>query len=307
MNSPKLTATNSVSFYTVTSDQSGQRLDNFLLRHFKTLPKSKLYQIIRKGEIRINKGRVKPEYRVQAGDEIRIPPLRIEAEANLPLFLPETWLQKMRQAVLYDKDGLVVLNKPEGLAVHKGSGLKFGVIDLMRQLYGEDIELVHRLDRDTSGCLMLATQRKTLTKFHELLRSKQLQKTYLAYLHGHLNKTHVVVNQPLSKYERGGERFMEVSPGGQASETHFDVLAKDEVGTWVLAKPITGRTHQIRVHAAWLGHAIWGDDKYAKAATHPRGISRLMLHALHVEFPGSRVSAPIDDSFKHLMPEKIKL
>lgn len=277
-----------VQFETITADQAGQRIDNFLLTRLKGAPKTLIYRILRKGEVRINKGRVKPEYKLQAGDLLRIPPVRLP-EAGEPVLVGQGILDALEQAVIHEDKGLIVVNKPAGLAVHGGSGLHFGVIEAMRQLRPDcpQLELVHRLDRDTSGCLMIAKRRSMLRHLHAALRAEGgIDKRYLALVRGRWPAGTRRVQAPLQKNNlRSGERMVEVNTEGKPSLTEFAVLQRfGELATLVEARPITGRTHQIRVHARYAGHPIAGDPKYGDDDFSQRirelGGKRLFLHAV---------------------------
>ena len=280
----------SVAMVTVTEDQFGQRLDNFLMTRLKGVPKSAIYRMIRKGEVRVNKGRTKPDYKLQQGDLVRVPPARTkEVSASTP-FVGDSLKSQLESAILYEDDGLIVLNKPSGLAVHGGSGVSLGVIEALRQIRPGQrfLELVHRLDRDTSGCLMVAKKRSVLKKLHEDLRLGAMQKTYLALLWGRWNGLEHRIEAPLRKFHlASGERVVRVSADGKPSLTLFRQLELYEQATLVEARPITGRTHQIRVHAQHAGHPIAGDDKYLHREQavyfEERGLKRLFLHAASLE------------------------
>lgn len=278
----------------ISDEQAGQRIDNYLITRLKGAPRTLVYRILRKGEVRVNKGRIKPEYRLQAGDSVRIPPVRLP-EPNEPVLVGQGILQALESNILYEDKGLIVINKPAGLAVHGGSGLHFGVIEAMRQLRPEcdQLELVHRLDRDTSGCLMIAKRRSMLRHLHAALRGDGVTKRYMALVRGHWPATTKRVQAPLQKNNlRSGERMVEVNAEGKESLTEFRVLKRfGELATLVEARPITGRTHQIRVHARHAGHPIAGDPKYGDDGFSQQikelGGKRLFLHAvsLQVELP----------------------
>ncbi|PTQ90384.1 23S rRNA pseudouridine(955/2504/2580) synthase RluC [Agitococcus lubricus] len=275
-----------VRLLTVSEHDEGQRLDNFLITALKGAPRTLVYRIVRKGEVRVNKGRSKPEYRLQIGDVVRIPPIRLSEES--PAITPSPQLsQHLSNRIIYHKDGIIALNKPSGLAVHGGSGVAYGAIEALRAIYPdkEFLELVHRLDRDTSGLLMIADKRSVLRVLHEQLRDGKMQKVYVALLAGRLKGGHHKVTAPLDKNNlASGERVVRVSREGKAAETHFQVIERFANCTLVEARPLTGRTHQIRVHAQFLGHPILGDDKYCsnennKWAKEQLGLNRLFLHA----------------------------
>ncbi|MDO8846404.1 23S rRNA pseudouridine(955/2504/2580) synthase RluC [Methylicorpusculum sp.] len=279
-----------VQMVEITEETSDQRLDNFLITKLKGVPKSHIYRIVRKGEVRVNKGRVDVKYRLQSGDLVRIPPVRVNVVDDI-IFVPKNLKQSLEQDILFEDDVLMVLNKPAGYAVHGGSGLNTAVIESLRQLRPDAhfLELVHRLDRDTSGCLIIAKKRSALRTLHELFRGDGIKKSYLALLSGVWEKKSMTVNAPLLKQTgQSGERMVIVSQEGKSSATFFKAIKSLPDATWVEASPQTGRTHQIRVHAAWLGHPIIGDDRYGDFEVNrgfkKRGIKRLFLHAFRLEF-----------------------
>ncbi|MGR9114438.1 MAG: 23S rRNA pseudouridine(955/2504/2580) synthase RluC [Gammaproteobacteria bacterium] len=281
----------SVQFVEIGDENSDQRLDNFLISKLKGVPKSRIYRIVRKGEVRVNKGRVDIKYRLQQGDVVRIPPVRISDQADSEIFVPQTLKQSLEQDVLYEDDVLLVLNKPSGFAVHGGTGLDSAIIEGLRQIRPEAqfLELVHRLDRDTSGCLLIAKKRSALRKLHELFRGEGIKKTYLALLAGQWARKKLVVTAPLQKnVGKVGDRMVVVSRTGKEAETLFRRIKILQNATLVEASPKTGRTHQIRVHAAWLGHPIIGDDRYGDFEINrmfkKKGFKRLFLHAYRLEF-----------------------
>lgn len=275
-----------VQFYTVSQDEDGQRLDNYLMSRLKGVPKSALYRVIRKGEVRVNKGRVKPERRLADGDLVRVPPMRVAEQKTQPE-PGQSLVKHLEEAVLYDQDGLLVVNKPSGLAVHGGSGVHLGLIEALRQMPGNHgfLELVHRLDRDTSGCVMIARKRSVLKRMQDALRERQgITKTYIALAQGVWPKNRVDVDVPLQRYLLpSGERMVRAHSEGKASKTLFKVLRQYREVALVEAKPISGRTHQIRVHALHVGCPLIGDDKYGDTELNHRlrmsGGGRLFLHA----------------------------
>lgn len=300
-----------VSFVIVEANFAGQRLDNFLLARLKGLPKSRLYRILRKGEVRVNKGRVKPDYRVKEGDSVRIPPLTLPAEGEAPR-VSSAQAQVLNEAILYEDDGLIVINKPAGLAVHGGSGISLGLIEMLRQVRSDcrHLELVHRLDRDTSGCLMIAKRRAVLREIHEALRNKTIDKYYTALAIGRWPKGLDRINAPLKKNNlQSGERMVWVSEDGKSAETRFSVLAHFERYSLIQAMPVTGRTHQIRVHAKAAGYPLCGDVKYGVDSENQRlaglGAKHLFLHASQIDIPinGSnlRVDSPLPDSWQRFL------
>ena len=279
-----------VQWVTVDESKEGQRLDNFLSNQLKGLPKGRIYKMIRTGEVRINKGRCKPDSRVSAGDIVRIPPVDLaptkEAIAHRGIQM------KLSDALLYDDEDVLVLNKPSGLAVHGGSGLSTGLIEQLRLARPNEkfLELVHRLDRETSGCLLVARRPSALRRLHQQLRDqdKGLQKRYLALVAGKWPQYLVDVEAPLEKFERGGERIVQVTERGKPSHTRIRPLEVLDGCTLVEAEPVTGRTHQIRVHASYYKHAVLGDTKYqhddSRDQWRQRGINGLCLHSRSIGF-----------------------
>ena len=273
-----------VKFIEVPEEYEGQRLDNFLLARLKGVPKSMIYRVIRKGEVRVNKGRAKPDRKLLGGDVVRVPPIKTkEVEVVTP---SQGLIQTLSDAVLYDDNGLLIINKPSGLAVHGGSGINVGLIEALRQAYGAPfLELVHRLDRDTSGCVMVAKKRSVLKHLQDALRHKGvIQKHYVAVVVGRWPKHIARVDAPLKRCEYpNGERIVRVHSEGKASVTEFKVLQYFDGFTLVAAKPLTGRTHQIRVHAQHVGCSLVGDEKYTALEDNKRmkakGFKRLCLHA----------------------------
>ena len=302
------TQSQGVRFQTVESGYQEQRIDNYLLAQLKGVPKSLVYRILRKGEVRVNKKRVKPEYKLQVGDVIRIPPVRV-AEANPLPSAKLDQVQSLQHHILYEDDVLMVMNKPAGLAVHGGSGLQFGLIESLRALRpdAKQMELVHRLDRETSGCILIAKRRSALRSLHEQLRNKTMDKQYLALVRGQWQKHVKLIAAPLLKNTlKSGERVVRVDAEGKPSETRFRIVEKFENCTLVEASPITGRTHQIRVHALHAGHPIACDPKYGDAefdqTMQNLGLNRLFLHAHQLTFNHPQtgkaitVNAPLDDT-----------
>lgn len=267
-------------------EYAGQRLDNFLLRYFKGIPKSKVYKMLRRGEVRVNGGRKKPSYRLIEGDEVRIPPVRT-GEAAPNSFDKLSW-KKIEASILFEDSDLIVLNKPSGMAVHGGSGISDGIIELLRKgRPGSMLELVHRLDRDTSGCLAVAKNRNTLLSLHSKFREGRVRKKYEVIVVGRWPKKLRSVRKSLSRYMLGnGERRVRVDSNGDMARTDFEIKEhKADSASWLTAFPKTGRTHQIRVHCSSSGYPIFGDEKYCpkKMAYRP---GRLMLHASSIQFLG---------------------
>jgi len=294
---------------------AGQRIDNFLITKLKGVPKSVIYRILRKGEVRVNKGRIKQTYKLQYGDLVRIPPVRVKDESDKGVSTNLKSVQDLEKAIIFEDKSLIVLNKPSGIAVHGGSGVSFGVIEGLRALRPKEkmLELVHRLDRDTSGILLVAKKRSVLVSLHEQLRTKTMNKVYWALVNGQWNEKVKSVQEPLHKINtKSGERIVVVDrEQGKKSCTLFDVLEKFDSATLVEARPQTGRTHQIRVHTACKGHAIACDDKYGNKEfdklAKKNGVSRLFLHAHEISFfhPISettvRFEAPLDDNLKEAL------
>lgn len=299
---------------TISEDEAGQRIDNYLLAKLKGVPKSLIYRILRKGEVRVNKGRIKPEYKLQANDIVRVPPVRMSEKEHAPISTKLNKVSQLEKQILFEDECLLVLNKPSGIAVHGGSGLSFGVIEALRTLRPDArfLELVHRLDRDTSGILLVAKKRSALRSLHEQLREKTVQKDYLALVRGQWQSHCKVVKAPLLKNElSSGERIVRVSEQGKPSETRFSIEERYEYATLVKASPVTGRTHQIRVHTQYAGHPIALDDKYGDKHFDEQmtqlGLTRLFLHAFSIRFEHPktgetlRINAPLDPEMKKIL------
>lgn len=307
-----------VRFETVDERGAGQRLDNFLLRVLKGVPKTRIYRGLRKGEFRVNKGRAKADYRLSEGDVIRIPPVRVP-EPNSPPRIPGYWTDTLNHRVVYEDESLLVIDKPSGLAVHGGSGLDFGLIECLRQSRPGDrtLELVHRLDRDTSGLILVARKPAALRDLHRQLREDRVDKRYLALVAGEWPRSRRVVEAPLAKNTlKSGERMVRVSKEGKPSVTEFAVLERFGTATLVEAKPVTGRTHQIRVHAQFAGHALLGDAKYSddkgEELARRIGLKRLFLHAKSLTFTlpgGSKITleAALDENLENTLEVARKL
>src|SRR5579862_3716227 len=290
---------------TITAEEAGQRIDNWLMRHFKTVPRSRVYRLLRKGEVRVNRKRIDAEYRLAAGDELRLPPVRIEPSSEPGR--PSTSLQALiERAVIHQDKHLLVIDKPAGVAVHGGSGMSYGVIEALRASRPrETLELVHRLDRDTSGCLSIARDRATLVALHALIRNSGMHKTYLALVAGSWQLGTKRIDAPLATEDRRhGERHVRVAAAGKDSVSVFKpVQFFGSLATLMEIDIPTGRTHQIRVHAAFAGHPLLGDDKYGdrerNAELKRQGLKRIFLHAHSIafEWPGTgvpfHVSAPL--------------
>jgi 23S rRNA pseudouridine955/2504/2580 synthase len=279
----------------------GQRIDNFLLRHLKNVPRSRVYRILRTGQVRVNGKRIGPEYKLAQADQIRIPPVRLEpkAEAAAP---SRSLREYIEAAVLFEDRDLLVINKPAGIAVHGGSGLSFGVIEALRAMRPElqELELVHRLDRETSGCLVVAKRRAALRELHALLRQREMEKTYLALLCGRWPYGKKMLDLPLkTNLKQGGERVVKVHADGlQAVSTFSPLKTYGKLATLVEVSIGTGRTHQIRVHAAHAGYPIAGDEKYGdrerEAPIKGVGLNRMFLHASRLRFQRKDAREPFE-------------
>lgn len=311
MNSNTLTTSSSVQHWLIDHDTQGQRLDNYLLSRLKGVPKTHVYKLIRKGEVRVNKKRAQADDRLHLGDVVRIPPVRVADKVPVAS-LSASMMAQLEQAVLYEDDVLLVLNKPAGWAVHGGSGIRLGVIEAVRQwrAHAQRWELVHRLDRDTSGCLLIAKKPSVL----KVLQAQwnDFYKQYVALVAGEWSKRDVWVNAPLLKNVlQSGERMVQVSAQGKAALSEFSLVAHWQGVSQVMVRLHTGRTHQIRVHAQWKKHPLLGDDKYANAQSaqlsRQWGVRRLMLHAQRIEFthPITQqrlcVDAPLADDMQQVM------
>ena len=278
----------------VSEDRAGQRLDNFLLGQLKGVPRSLVYKIVRSGQVRINGGRAKAERKLEAGDEVRIPPVRVESAQDDGRSPPKSMLAALEASIVFEDARLLAINKPSGVASHGGSGISFGVIETLRALRPRDgLELVHRLDRDTSGLLVLAKKRSALSELQRLLREDHgsgIEKRYLALLAGRMPSGTMSVDAPLHVgLRQGGERHVQVNPAGKPSMSHFKLLERRGGQSYCEIRIDTGRTHQIRVHAQHIGHPVAGDDKYGDAVANKRlreqiGLKRLFLHASTLEF-----------------------
>lgn len=304
---------NAVQHLTVSEEEAGQRLDNYLLRCLKGAPRSLIYRVIRKGEVRVNKGRVRPDRKLEAGDVLRIPPMRL-SEEKVPDVPGSGLIALLESSILLETPDFLVVNKPAGLAVHGGSGIQLGLIEALRQMWPQQkyLELVHRLDRETSGCILVAKKRAALKYLQSLFRGeKQVRKRYLALVKGKWPKHRTSIDVPLQRFElHTGERIVRVRQEGKPSLTEFSIVetfkpesANDSLSL-LKAEPITGRTHQIRVHAQHAGHPLVGDDKYGDDTfnTHMKnfGVVRLFLHAECLRFPTAEgeileVTAPLSD------------
>ena len=291
---------NSVQLVTIVEEEAGQRIDNYLLRVCKGVPKSHIYRILRSGEVRVNKGRIDQLYRLQAGDVVRIPPIRTAEKAAGSAPVPGAEF-----AIVHEDSHLLVIDKPAGVAVHGGSGVSYGVIEQLRAArpVAKFLELVHRLDRETSGLLLLAKKRSALTNLHEQMREGTTDKRYLTLVSGDWNNPRQHVKLPLHKFTTAdGERRVVVQAGGQEAHTVFNLLRKWEGFALLEAELKTGRTHQIRVHLASSGFPIAGDEKYGdfalnkqlQKASNTRGaLKRMFLHAWRITFQHPDTGKPM--------------
>ena len=293
-----------VTWLEVGEEAAAQRIDNFLFRHLKGVPKSHIYRVLRSGEVRVNSGRVKPEYRLQVGDKVRVPPVRVaesQPSKARPLNLP----------VVFEDAALIVVDKPSGVAVHGGSGVSYGVIESLRaeRPQAKFLELVHRLDRDTSGLLMIAKKRSALVELHRMLREGEVDKTYLAVVKGSWSRKETELRQSLHKYVNAqGERRVSVQEDGKAAVTRVKGLKNNSSFGLLELTLLTGRTHQIRVHLAHAGHPVLGDDKYGDFPLNrelaKQGVKRLMLHASSLAFRHPVSGAAL--AFKAAVPDVMK-
>lgn len=309
----RATPKSAVRYVDITADDGGQRIDNFLLRQLKNVPRSRVYRLLRRGEVRVNGKRIGPEYRLATGDRVRIPPMRHEAVTG-PSRVPDALIDRVRRSIVHEDADLIVLDKPAGLAVHGGSGIDFGVIEALRaDRPKESLELAHRLDRETSGVLLIARRRSSLRELHRLMREGRVEKHYLALVAGQWQLGRKRIDVPLATRQlQGGERVVKARAGGKASATLFrPVEFFGKRATLMDVAIETGRTHQIRVHAAYAGHPVAGDDKYGDRELNERlrklGLNRMFLHAQTVSFvwPESEreftASVPLDDELKAVL------
>ena len=284
-----------VQIWTLDPEYHDQRIDNFLFKHLKGVPKSRIYRILRKGELRVNKKRVKAVYKLQTGDQIRIPPIRVSESDNFEQQQKISNLNQVKELeshIIHETKQFLVLNKPSGIAVHGGSGQSFGVIEAMRALRPKEkvLELVHRIDKDTSGCLLIAKKRSYLVYFQNQLRHRKMNKEYVAIVCGKWSSQNKLVSAPLLRKElSSGDRMVVIDKQGKDSETRFEVIKNLKGYTLVKAKPLTGRTHQIRVHAQYCGNALLGDKKYSNTDKYQevmrsQDIKTFFLHAEKLSF-----------------------
>lgn len=290
----------------ITADDAGMRVDNFLSRELRGVPRGRVYRVLRRGEVRVNGGRVRAGHRLVTGDKVRLPPLRLTAPGQVDV--SQALARTLEAAIVFEDKRLIVLNKPAGLAAHGGSGIKVGAIEALRTLRPGRLELVHRLDRDTSGCLMIAKRRSELRSLHELLREGAIDKRYFALLAGRLPEDKVICEAPLAQRRIGSERKSVVDEQGKAARTELRVAQRLRGATLVEVVLHTGRMHQIRAHAAHIGHPVAGDERYGERSVNRAfaraGLQRLFLHAhaLSLVRPHDgelwHVSAPLDEALR---------
>lgn len=304
---------NPVQFIDISAAQAGQRIDNFLLTLEKGVPKSRIYRAIRKGEVRVNKGRIKQTYKIQAGDSVRVPPLHV-SEDTTPTTVSEFLRRQLTESILLEDDDLLVLNKPCGLAVHAGSNIQQGIIEALRVIRAElpFLELVHRLDRDTSGCLLLAKNRDALLNLQQQMINHDLNKRYLTLLKGSWGSEERLIEQPLLKNTvSSGERMVRVDPEGKYAKTVFIPVESFKQAQLTEVVLYTGRTHQIRVHAHFMQTPMAGDDKYGQRNFNKDmkkfGLKRMFLHAwkLGITHPTTNESimleAPLPEQLENVL------
>ena len=301
-----MTTHDAARFVTVDDFSVGQRLDNYLIKQLKGVPRSRIYRIIRKGEVRVNKGRKKADYKLKAEDLIRIPPIRTSTEKEIKP--SQSLLKLLENAVLYEDKGMLIINKIHGMSVHGGSGISVGIIEALKSQYKEPIELVHRLDRATSGCLILAKKRSVLKSLHSQLVNHQLEKRYTALVKDTWSKKKHTIDAPIYQ----NSRYSVIDSKGKDSLSHFHPIKNFELGDFnaslVEVSIETGRTHQIRVHAKFAGHPVAQDDKYGDGDfdqfMKKKGLNRLFLHAKTLTFTNpltneiQKVNAPLPDDLE---------
>jgi len=298
----------------IDDEQAGQRIDNFLRRELPGVPKGRLYRILRRGEVRVNGGRIRAEYKLQAGDEVRIPPARVRAPGDAP---SAGFAAQMADRVLFEDKRLLVVDKPTGIAVHGGSGISHGVIELLRHARPElrDLSLVHRLDRETSGCLVLAKKRSALRELHARFRDGVVEKNYLGLVIGDYQLGEQLIDKPLLvEHRKGGERHVVVSSGGKSAQTRVQLSRTFGKYSLLQCSPATGRTHQIRVHLQYLEFPLAGDERYGDEEENRKakkfGLKRLFLHAQSIAFPDDsgnelHFTAPLAEDLEQFLTKGI--
>lgn len=306
------TAFDRVQYLEINADQAGQRIDNYLLSRLKGVPKSRVYRLLRKGEVRVNKGRIRPEYRLIEDDVVRIPPIRVSQKA--PASPGRSLRGILSESILLETEEFLVINKPFGLAVHGGSGINLGVIESLRAMREPHayLELAHRLDRDTSGCLLIAKSRRVLKHLQDQMRQRSMDKRYITLVSGRWAKERREVNAPLLKQTvASGERIVRANSEGKPSLTRFKLLKHYANASLLEVKLETGRTHQIRVHCQLVGHPLAGDPKYGNESFNETlrhiGLKRLFLHAAELTFTSPatgervKVQAPLPDGLEGVL------
>ena len=293
----------------IDAERAGQRLDNYLLGELKGVPRSHVYRLIRSGQVRVNSGRTSPSYRLQAGDRVRVPPVGLRPA--VPATATPDRLEWLNERILHEDSRILVLDKPAGLAVHGGSNVSLGCIEALRLLRpdSKDLELAHRLDRDTSGCLLLAKRRSALRMLHELLREGRVDKRYLTLVKGPWPEGATEIDAPLVTRRVGGEARVKVDESGKESRSTFRLVDRFGKTASLLEVSIdTGRTHQIRVHAAHAGHPVAGDERYGDKDFDEYmksfGLTRMFLHAHSLSFDWPATGEPFDASAP--LPEDLK-
>lgn len=286
-----------VRHVTVSADQSGQRLDNFLIGQLDAVPRSLVYRLVRTGQVRVNGGRVKPMKKLKAGDEVRIPP--VDTRPRDKVRVPADLVEEIRGRIIHRDENILVVDKPPGLALHAGSGLSFGLVDVLGEIH-EGLKPVHRLDRPTSGLVVFACHRQASVALQRAFSGRQVEKHYLALLDGALAEDRVGVDEPLKKIrDASGQHRVIVAEDGQPARTSFHCLERIGDYSYVEASIETGRTHQIRAHAAHIGHPLAGDDRYNPGPV-PAGLNRLFLHAHFLKLPW-----PEEQVFNAPLPEAL--
>ena len=299
----------------IDAEQAGQRIDNFLRRELPGVPKNRIYRIVRRGEVRVNGGRVRVEYKLLEGDEVRVPPARIREEGGPP---SDKQAASVAERVLFEDKRLLVIDKPSGIAVHGGSGISHGVIEMLRHARPDlkDLSLAHRLDRETSGCLVLAKRRSALRELHEQFREGRVEKNYLGLVVGDWQLGEQLIDEPLFVQNRqGGERHVIVSREGKSAQTRVALSRKHGKYSLLQCSPLTGRTHQIRVHLEHYDHPLLGDERYgegdANKAAKKLGLKRLFLHAQSIAFPDNsgnehHFTSPLADDLEQFLQRLTK-
>lgn len=294
----------SVQHFTI-SKHSGQRLDNFLLRELKPIPRSRIMRMIRRGEVRVNGKRSKVHFKLSEGDRIRVPPLTFDEEKNTDV--PPWLINVVSESVIYEDSRLIAVNKPSGIAVHGGTSVPVGLVDAVRQHFNDDdIQLAHRIDRETSGCVLFAKTRVALLELHHALQHHKIVKRYEGVVSGCWPQEVTEITAPLRKYRLSNdERRVEVHEAGKSAATKFEILRTTDRLTWLQIEPTTGRTHQIRVHCQYQGHAVVGDMKYSTSKRFK--LPKMLLHAESAQFTdGFRIRAPVPLYFEEFWRQQLQ-